>query len=109
MQLGTQVNGLGFAPGKPWQAAGADGNYHHASFLLDRGQYEEAAAAFDRVQTGANADGALCWKAHRLNKWGRRDEARANDPSEKVRKEIAFALSPSKEPVAEGRERNRAD
>ena len=75
MRLSAQVNG--FVPGEPWQAARTDGNYDHATFLLDRGRYEEAAAAFDRVQTGAKADGALYWKAYSLNKLGRRDEALA--------------------------------
>ena len=73
MQLGAQVNG--FVPLEPWQAARADVNYDHATSLLDRGKYEEAAAEFDRVQTGGKADGALYWKAYCLNKLGRRDQA----------------------------------
>ena len=56
-----------------------DGLYNRGQRALDRGQYDEALADFNRVVSngGSRAEGALYWKAYTLNKLGRRDEARA--------------------------------
>jgi len=58
---------------------GDDGLYNQGQVALDRGQWDEALADFNRVvsNAGTRAEGALYWKAYTLNKLGRRDEARA--------------------------------
>ena len=57
---------------------GDDGLYTAGQSALDRGQWDEALADFNRVvsNAGPRAEGALYWKAYTLNKLGRRDEAR---------------------------------
>jgi hypothetical protein len=58
---------------------GDDGLYSAGQRALDRSQWDEALANFNRVvsNAGPRAEGALYWKAYTLNKLGRRDEARA--------------------------------
>ncbi len=58
---------------------GDDGLYSAGQRALDRSQWDEALADFDRVVAngGTRVEGALYWKAYALNKLGRRDEARA--------------------------------
>jgi tetratricopeptide (TPR) repeat protein len=58
---------------------GDDGLYLSGQRALDRGQWDEALANFNRVvsNAGPRAEGALYWKAYTLSKLGRRDEARA--------------------------------
>src|SRR5690349_19986383 len=58
---------------------GDDGLYSAGQRALDRGQWDEALADFNRVvsNAGPRAEGAVYWKAYTLNKLGRRDEARA--------------------------------
>lgn len=56
-----------------------DAAYGSGQRALDRSQWDEALADFNRVVSngGPRAEGALYWKAYTLNKLGRRDEARA--------------------------------
>lgn len=55
-----------------------DGLYNRGQRALDRAQWDDALADFNRVATngGPRAEGALYWKAYALSKLGRRDEAR---------------------------------
>jgi hypothetical protein len=66
-----------FSPAGPRR--GDEGLYNSGQRALDRGQWDEALADFNRVvsNAGPRAEGALYWKAYTLNKLGRRDEARA--------------------------------
>ena len=63
----------------PGRGRGDDGLYNAGQRALDRGQWDEALADFNRVvsNAGPRVEGALYWKAYTLNKLGRRDEARA--------------------------------
>lgn len=66
-------------PGRGGPRRSDDGLYNSGQRALDRGQWDEALADFNRVvsNAGPRAEGALYWKAYTLNKLGRRDDARA--------------------------------
>jgi tetratricopeptide (TPR) repeat protein len=51
--------------------------YDRATRLLDRGQYDQAVTAFERVaeRGGRRTEGALYWQAYALNRLGRRADA----------------------------------
>jgi hypothetical protein len=53
--------------------------YQDGTRALDKREYEQAAAAFDRVIAAKSprSEGAYYWKAYALNRLGRRDEATA--------------------------------
>jgi HEAT repeat protein len=55
------------------------GDYNAGKSLMNRRQYEQAIARFDRViaQKGNNIDGALYWKAYAQYKLGKTDESLA--------------------------------
>lgn len=77
-QVRAQLDGFKFQ-GPRGRRRGDDGLYSAGQRALDRSQWDEALADFDRVVAngGTRAEGALYWKAYTLNKLGRRDEARA--------------------------------
>jgi len=53
--------------------------YERGTRALDRGQYEQAAAAFEKVAAmgGRKAEGALYWQAYALSRLGKRADAMA--------------------------------
>jgi len=75
-QVRAQTEAFKFQRGR---GRGDDGLYTAGQRALDRNQWDEALADFDRVVSngGTRVEGALYWKAYTLNKLGRRDEARA--------------------------------
>lgn len=77
-QVRAQLDGFNFQ-GPRGRRRGDDGLYSAGQRALDRSQWDEALADFDRVVAngGTRAEGAMYWKAYTLNKLGRRDEARA--------------------------------
>src|SRR6516165_4833842 len=64
---------------QPQQESRDDADYQNGRRALDAGQWDRAIAAFDASisHTGANADGAMYWKAYAQNRAGRRTEALA--------------------------------
>lgn len=77
-QVRAQLDRFNFQ-GPRGRRRGDDGLYSAGQRALDRSQWDEALADFDRVVAngGTRVEGALYWKAYTLNKLGRRDEARA--------------------------------
>jgi len=78
-QIRAQAENFRYKFSTPGSRRGDDGLYNSGQRALDRGQWDEALADFNRVvsNAGSRAEGALYWKAYTLNKLGRRDEARA--------------------------------
>ncbi len=72
----TQSESFLQAPGK---RGGDDRAYERGKSAVDAGRWDRAVEAFSEAiaANGANADGALYWKAYALNKLGRRAEALA--------------------------------
>ena len=65
---------------RPGGASGRENvEYDRGTRALDRGQYEQAAAAFEKVASmeGRKAEGALYWQAYALSRLGKRAEAMA--------------------------------
>jgi len=88
LDAGSAFEGLGGQQGDTARAerlreratqARLDADYERGTSALDRGRYDQAVEAFDRVVAagGARADGALYWKAYALNRLGKRTESLA--------------------------------
>ena len=84
------------------------GDYTDGKNLLNQRKYAEAIARFDRVvaQKGANADGALYWKAYAQFKLGKTDESLA--AIAQLRKDHAQSRYLSDAKVLEADARRRA-
>lgn len=78
-QFSEAPQGESFLQKPAAKRSGDDRLYEKGKAAIDARRWDEAVQAFGEAvaENGANADGALYWKAYALNKLGRREEALA--------------------------------